>query len=111
MKFYENITKGIRVMDRTRNQFAKKQREITRKVKRQELSFLRATHLWVMVYACVKFYEHITKGIRDMLRTRKCLRRTRRDDVRSIVSPDFRPGVVITIDWYMLKYGNQNIFP
>ncbi len=34
-----------------------------------------------------------------MLRKRKCLRRMRwqRDEVKSIVSPDFRPGVTISI--------------
>jgi hypothetical protein len=51
VKLYENIAKGIRVMNQTRNQSTEKQKEITQKIDRQELPFLYRTHLWAMVYA------------------------------------------------------------
>ena len=45
------------------------------------------------IYYLLSTGQNISIDIRVIVRTRKCLRRrTRRDDVKSIVSPDFRPG-------------------
>ncbi len=104
--FRKNIPYGIRVILRTRNRTKNEQRAITQKLASQESWFLRATHLWVDTYACVKFRKNIPYGIRVILRTGKCLRtrrrrrrrRRRRDDVKYIVSPDYRLGDTIKYD-------------
>ena len=61
-KYHQNIPKGIRVTERTRNLFQTKQREITPKVRKPELSFLNATCHLVLFYISTKYYQNIPKG-------------------------------------------------
>ena len=48
--------------------------EQTKKVSKQGLSFLYATHRHDLVYIPVKYHHNIPNGIQVMERTRKCLR-------------------------------------
>ena len=68
-KYHQNIPKGIRVTERTRNLFQIKQRVITPKVK-PELSILYATHHLVLIYISTKYHQNIPKGIQVTERTR-----------------------------------------
>ena len=49
-KYHRNIPKGIPVTEQTRNLFQTKQREITPKVRKPELSLLYVTHHLVLFY-------------------------------------------------------------
>ena len=70
-EYHQNITKGIRVTERTQNRFLKiKQREITPKVRKPELLFLYATRRLVLFYISTKYHTTIPKGIRFAERTR-----------------------------------------
>ena len=63
IKNHKNILKGIPVTEWTRNLFQTKQREITPKVRKQELSFLYATRHLVLFYISTKYHKNIAKGI------------------------------------------------
>ena len=63
-KYHQNILKGIRVTEQTRNLFQTKQREITPKVRKPELSFLYATRPFILFYISTKYHKNIPKGIR-----------------------------------------------
>ena len=54
-KYHQNIPKGIRVAERTRNLFQTKQRELTPKVRKPELS----SSTQHMVLSCSTFYSKI----------------------------------------------------
>ena len=60
-KYHQNIPKGIPVTEQTRNLFQTKQREITPKVRKPELSFLYATCLLVLFYVSTKYHKNIPK--------------------------------------------------
>ena len=47
-----------------------KQREITQKVRKPELSFLNVTHHLVLIYISTKYHQNIPKGIQVTERTR-----------------------------------------
>ena len=74
VKFRENITNGIRVMERTRVpgrngyvQCSKGNNSISRQ---SELRFMCSTYRLMVVYIGVKFRENISNGFRVMERTR-----------------------------------------
>ena len=69
-KYYRNILKGIRVTERTRNLFQIKQRVITPKVRKPELSILYVTCHLVLIYISTKYHQNIPKGIQVTKRTR-----------------------------------------
>ena len=62
-KYHQNIPKGIPVTEQTRNLFQTKQREITPKVRKPELSFLYKTHRLVLFYISTKYHQNIPKGL------------------------------------------------
>ena len=62
-KYHQKIPKGIRVTEQTQNLFQTKQREITPKVRKPELSFLYLTSRLVLFYNSTKNHENIPKGI------------------------------------------------
>ena len=62
-KYPRNIPKGIRVTEWTQNLFQIKQRVITPKVRKAELSFLYMTHHLVLFYISTKYHQNIPKGI------------------------------------------------
>ena len=62
-KYHRNIPKGIRVTERTQKLFQIKQRVITPKVRKAELSFLYMTRRLVLFYICTKYHQNIPKGI------------------------------------------------
>ena len=63
-EYHQNIPNGIWVPKRTQqNLFQTKQRGITPKVKKQELSFLYATCCLILFYTSSKYYQNIPKGI------------------------------------------------
>ena len=74
MKFPENITNGIRVMERTQYMVEWAmfyvQRVITPKVGKPELSFMCSTYPLIVLYICAKFHENISNGIRVIKQTR-----------------------------------------
>ena len=71
-KYHRNIPKGIPVTERTGNLFQIKQREITSKVRKPELSILYATRQLVLIYISSKYHQNIPKGIQVT-----CTERTR----------------------------------
>ena len=72
VKFRENITNGIRVMERTRvhgrNVMLNVQRVMTPNVGKPVLRFIFSAHCLMMLYMAVKFRENISNGIRVMKR-------------------------------------------
>ena len=69
-KYHRNIPKGIRITERTRNHFQVKQRVITPKVRKPQLSILYATRHLVLIYISTKYHQNISKGIQLTERTR-----------------------------------------
>ena len=61
---------GIRVTEGTRNLFQIKQRVITPKVRKPELSVLYATHHLILIYISTKYNQNIPKGIQVTEQTR-----------------------------------------
>ena len=62
-KYHRKITKSIPDTEQTRNLFQTKQRVITPKVRKPELSFLYATRPLVMFYMSIKYHKNISKGL------------------------------------------------
>ena len=62
-KYHRNIPKGIPVTEQTRNLFQTKQRELTPKVRKAELSFLYPTRHLVLFYISTKYHKNIPKGL------------------------------------------------
>ena len=62
-KYHRNIPKGIPVTEQTRNLFQTKQRGITPKVRKPELSFLYMTCHLVLFYISTKYPKNIPKGL------------------------------------------------
>ena len=55
-KYYRNIPKGIRVTEWTQNLFQIKQRLITPKVRKPELSILYVTRHLILIYISTKYH-------------------------------------------------------
>ena len=62
-KYHRNFPKDIPLTERTRNLFQIKQRVITPKVRKAELSFLYATSRLVLFYISTKYHQNIPNGI------------------------------------------------
>ena len=72
-KYHQNIPKGIRVTEWTQNLFQIKQRVVTSKVRKPELSVLYATHHLVLIYIIyilTKYHQNIPKVIQVTEQTR-----------------------------------------
>ena len=72
MKFHENMSSGLKVMERTRKLLTHK-REITPKVDKLELPFMCSACRLMVINVCVKFHENMSRGLKVMERTRKLL--------------------------------------
>ena len=70
VKFYENISSGFKVMERTRKT-VNTQRAITPKVGKSELRFMCSARSLMVFNICVKFHENMSSGFKVMERTRK----------------------------------------
>ena len=70
VKYHRNIPKGIRVTKQTQNLFQIKQRVITPKVRKPELSILYAIHHFVLIYISTKYHQNIPKSIQVTEQTR-----------------------------------------
>ena len=68
-RYHQNILKGIPVTEQTGSLFQTKQREITPKVRKQELSFLYPTRRLVLFYISTKYHKTVPKGLRLTERT------------------------------------------
>ena len=69
-KYHLNTPKGSRVTEGTRNLLQIKQRVITPKVRKPELSILYATHHLVLIFISTRYHQNISKGIQVTKRTR-----------------------------------------
>ena len=67
---HENISKGIHVTERTRNQIQTQEGQITPKVRKAKLLLLYVTRRLVLFYISTKNHKNIPKGIRLTERTR-----------------------------------------
>ena len=72
VKFHENMSRGFKVMERTRN-IVNTQRAITPKVEKPELRFMCSARRLMVFNVCVKFHENMSRGFKVMERTRKLL--------------------------------------
>ena len=66
----KNIPKGLWLTERTQNLFQIKQRVISPKVRKPELSTLYATCHLILIYISIKYHQNIPKGIQVTERTR-----------------------------------------
>ena len=92
----------------------KPSRGITQKVRKQELSFLFATHRHDLLYISVKYHENIPKGIQVTERTRICQKFTKGEITQklqkarvTILARDTSPWPVLhncEVSW---KYSKQ----
>ena len=62
-KYHQNIPKSIQITERTRNPFQTKQREITTKVRKSEMSFLYASRRLILFYITTMYRQCILKVI------------------------------------------------
>ena len=72
VKFHENMSRGFKVMERTRK-IVNTQRAITQKVDKPELRFMCSAHRLMVFNVCVKLHENVSSGFKVMERTRKLL--------------------------------------
>ena len=72
VKFHENMSRGFKVMERTRK-IVNTQRAITQKVEKPELRFMCSARRLVVFNVCVKLHENVSSGFKVMERTRKLL--------------------------------------
>ena len=72
VKFHENMSRGFKVMERTRKLLTHK-RAITPKVGKPELRFMCSTCRIMVFKVCVKFHENMSSGFKVMEGTRKLL--------------------------------------
>ena len=75
VKFHENMSRGFKVIERTRKllKIVNTQREITPKVENPELRFMCSARRLMVFNVCVKFHENMSRGFKVMERTRKLL--------------------------------------
>ena len=72
VKFHENVSRGFKVMERTRK-IVNTQRAITKKVEEPELRFKCSARRLMVLKVCVKFHENMSSGFKVMERTRELL--------------------------------------
>ena len=72
VKFHENMSRGFKVMGRTRK-IVNTQRAITQKVEKPELRFMCSARRLMVFNVCVKLHENVSSGFKVMERTRKLL--------------------------------------
>ena len=72
VKFHENMSRGFKVMERTRK-IVNTQRAITQKVEKPELRFMCSARRLMVFNVCVKLHENVSSGFKVMERTRKLL--------------------------------------
>ena len=77
-KYHQNIPKGIRVTEQTLNQFQTKQRVITPKVRKPEMSFLYTTSFLLLFYISTKYHQIIPKGFWVTADTKSISNKTKR---------------------------------
>ena len=63
LMYHRNISKGIPITEQKINLFQTKQREITPKVRKVELSFLYTTRYLVLFYISTKYHKNVSKGL------------------------------------------------
>ena len=73
MKFHLNSFIGCQVTEQTQNSIANDQREITPKIYKAELWFLRMTHCLIVLYYCLKFHLNSFNDCQLTERTRKSI--------------------------------------
>ena len=69
MKFHFYCFNGCQLTERTRNTIANDQREKTPKISKAELWFLCMTHLFIVLYNCMKFHLNNFNGCQLTERT------------------------------------------
>ena len=79
MKFPLNSFNGCQLTDRTRNNIANDQREITPKISKAELWFLCITHRLIVLYNCMTFHFNSFNGCQVTKRTRNSIANDQRE--------------------------------
>ena len=79
MKFRLNSFNGCQVTERRRNSIANDQREITPKIYKAELWFLRMTHRLIVLYNYMKFHLDSYNGCQLTERTRNSITNDQRE--------------------------------
>ena len=86
VKFHENMSRGFKVMERTRN-IVNTQWAITPKVEKPELRFMCSARRLMVFNVCVKFHENMSRGFKVMERTRKLLTHTTHTEKTKTLHP------------------------
>ena len=73
MKFHLNSFNGCQLTGRTRNSIANDQLEITPKISKAEVWFLRMTNRLIVLYNCIKFHQNNFNGCQLTERTKVAL--------------------------------------
>ena len=73
MKFHSNSCNSFQPTERTGNSFANDQREITQKIRKDEVWFLHMTHILIVFYNCMKFHSNGLNSFHLTEWTRNCI--------------------------------------
>ena len=92
-KYHQNIQKGIPVTEQTGNLFQTKQKNITPKVRKPELSVLYTTCHLVLFYSSTKYHKNIPKDL--FVRTQKGDNTKSKKGTVVILVCDMSPGPVL----------------
>ena len=79
MKFHLNSFNGCQLTEQTQNSIANDQREITPKISKAELWFLRMTHRLIVLYNCMKFHFNNFNGCQVTERTQNSITNDQRE--------------------------------
>ena len=79
MKFHLNSFNGCQLIEWTRNSIANDQREITPKLSKAELWFLRMTHRLIVLYICMMFHLNNFNGCQLTQRTQNSIANDQRE--------------------------------
>ena len=79
MNFHLNSFNGCQLTDLTQNCIANDQREISPKISKAELWFLRMTHGLIVLYNCMNFHLNSFNGCQLTERTQNCIANDQRE--------------------------------
>ena len=92
MKCHLNSFNGCQLTERTQYSIANDQREITPKISKAELWFLRMTHRLIVLYNCMEFHLNNFNGCQLTEQTRNCIASDQRE-----ITPKISKAVMVLV--------------